>query len=66
MTLSDTMTALAGNPAVNISIIDAEGEVLITYLAPGYGAIESDLGSRIVKSITVRGAKDLAITLAAE
>ena len=65
MTLSDVLAALANNAGVSITLMDAEGAVLITFMAPGYGSIESDLGERIVKRITVKGAKELIVTLEA-
>lgn len=65
MALSDVLAALANNAGVSITLMDAEGAVLITFMAPGYGSIESDLGERIVKRITVKGAKELIVTLEA-
>lgn len=65
MTLTAVLTALANNAGVSITLVDAEGVVLITFMAPGYGSIESDLGERIVKRITVKGAKELIVTLEA-
>ena len=65
MALSDVLTALANNAGVSITLMDAEGAVLITFMAPGYGSIESDLDERIVKRITVKGAKELIVTLEA-
>lgn len=65
MTLSNVLAALANNAGVSITLMDAEGAVLITFMAPGYGSIESDLGERIVKRITVKGAKELIVTLEA-
>lgn len=65
MTLTAVLTALANNAGVSITLMDAEGAVLITFMAPGYGSIESDLGERIVKRITVKGAKELIVSLEA-
>lgn len=65
MTLTAVLTALANNAGVSITLMDADGNVLITFMAPGYGSIESDLGERIVKRITVKGAKELIVTLEA-
>ena len=65
MALSEVLAALANNAGVSITLMDAEGTVLITFMAPGYGSIESDLGERIVKRITVKGAKELIVTLEA-
>lgn len=66
MTLTAVLTALANNAGVSITLMDAEGVVLITFMAPGYGSIESDLGERIVKRITVKSAKELTVTLEAD
>lgn len=66
MTLTAVLTALANNAGVSITLVDAEGVVLITFMAPGYGSIESDLGERIVKRITVKSAKELTVTLEAD
>ena len=66
MTLTAVLTALANNAGVSITLMDAEGNVLITFMAPGYGSIESDLGERIVKRITVKSAKELTVTLEAD
>lgn len=66
MALSDVLAALANNAGVSITLMDAEGVVLITFIAPGYGSIESDLGAKIVKRITLKSAKKLIITLEAD
>ena len=66
MTLTAVLTALANNAGVSITLMDAEGVVLITFMAPGYGSIESDLGERIVKRITVKSAKELLVALEAD
>lgn len=66
MTLTAVLTALANNAGVSITLMDADGNVLITFMAPGYGSIESDLGERIVKRITVKSAKELTVTLEAD
>ena len=65
MTLSQTLAALAGNANVSITLMDEDGAILITFTAPGYGSIESDLDDRVVKRITVKNAKELTITLEA-
>ena len=49
MTLSQALAALAGNTAVNITLIDDNDAVLITFGAAGYASIESDLGTKVVK-----------------
>lgn len=66
MTLTAVLTALANNAGVSITLMDADGNVLITFMAPGYGSIESDLGERIVKRITVKSAKELTVMLEAD
>lgn len=66
MTLTAVLTALANNAGVSITLVDAEGVVLITFMAPGYGSIESDLGEKVVKRITVKSAKELIVTLEAD
>lgn len=63
MLLSDLLTALASNAGVNITLMDEDGNVLITFVAPGFASIESDLGTRVVKRIKIRGAKDVAVTI---
>ena len=58
MTLANVLTALHGNANINITLVDAQGVELITFGAPGYEAIESDLGTRPVTAITIEsGAK---------
>lgn len=66
MTLSQTLAALAGNASISITIVDATNVILITFMAPGYGALESDLDDKIVKRITVKSAKELMIELEAD
>lgn len=66
MTLTAVLTALANNAGVSITLMDAEGVVLITFMAPGYASIESDLGEKVVKRITVKSAKELTVTLEAD
>lgn len=63
MTLSDVLTAMANNTGVNITLVDEDGNSLITFGAPGYASIESDLGSRIVKRIRVASQKEVVITI---
>ena len=63
MILSDLLTALGGNVGVNITLIDEDGASLITFGAPGYGSIESDLGTRGVRRIKVQTNKDVVITI---
>lgn len=63
MTLTDVLTAMANNTGVNITLVDEDGNSLITFGAPGYGSIESDLGSRIVKRIRIASQKEVVITI---
>lgn len=63
MTLSQALAALAGNTAVNITLIDDNDVVLITFGAAGYASIESDLGSKVVKYIKVNSAKEVVIAI---
>ena len=63
MTLSQALAALAGNTAVNITLIDDNDAVLITFGAAGYASIESDLGSKVVKYIKVNSAKEVVIAI---
>lgn len=66
MTLSDTLAAMAGNINLSITIVEETGGILITFMAPGYESLESDLDNRIVKGITVKSAKELMIELEAD
>lgn len=63
MTLSQALAALAGNAAVNITLIDDNDVVLITFGAAGYASIESDLGAKVVKYIKVNTAKEVVIAI---
>jgi len=63
MTLLDVLTALANNTGVNITLVDEDGNTLITFGAPGFGSIESDLGARIVKRIRIQSQKEVVITI---
>ena len=62
MNLSDLLAALSSN-AVNITLLDENNEPLITFGAAGYTSIESDLGVRIVRKITISSGKDISISL---
>ena len=63
MTLSQALAALVGNTAVNITLIDDNDVVLITFGVAGYASIESDLGSKVVKYIKVNSAKEVVIAI---
>lgn len=64
MTLTQALTALADNTGVNITLVSVNGDVktnLITFNAPGYASVESDLGSKTVTKITVTSSKSVVI-----
>lgn len=66
MTLSEALEALSGNVGINITLVEVDGTTktpIITFNAPGYGGIESDLLSKTVNAITVNG-KTLTIEYA--
>lgn len=63
MTLSQALAALAGNTSVNITLIDDNDAVLITFGAAGYESIESDLGVKVVKYIKINSAKEVVIAI---
>lgn len=56
MTLADLLKAMSCNDRVNITLIDSDDKVLITFGANGYSAVESDVTSRTVKKIKVDSA----------
>lgn len=58
MTLSEALTALAGNTGINIQLVEVDGTTktpIITFNAPGYEGIESDLLTKTVNTITING-----------
>ena len=63
MTLTDLLVALASNQKLYITLKDKEGNDLITFNAAGYESVESDLGSRVVKKITVGSPAEVSIVL---
>lgn len=63
MTLSDLLVALANNVGVNITLMDDNDNLIITFGAGGYAAIESDLGSRAVKRIKIESSKDVTVAI---
>ena len=65
MLLKDVLAALSSNLNVNITIMDNNDNTLITFVAPGYASVESDLGERTVNIIKVVSSTALAISLAA-
>lgn len=65
MTLSDLLVALASNQKLYITLAENDGTALITFNAVGYTSVESDLGARIVKKITIESPNTVTITLEA-
>jgi len=63
MNLSDLLVALATNQKLYITLSDKEGTALITFNAAGYESVESDLGSRVVKRISIVSPSEVNITL---
>ena len=63
MNLSDLLVALSNNQKLYITLADLAGDALITFNAVGYSSVESDLGSRVVKRITVDSPSAVTITL---
>ncbi len=63
MKLSQALAALSGNIAINITLIDDNDAVLITFGAPGYPSIESDLGDYVVKYIKINSTKEIIIAI---
>lgn len=53
MILKNLLAALSNNSAVNITLIDDNDNILITFGAPGYNTISDDLGNRIVKRVKI-------------
>ncbi len=63
MTLSELLTALSSNTNVNITLMDDADNQLITFNAAGYGAVESDLGTRKVKRIKISSGTSVVISV---
>ena len=63
MVLSDLLVALASNVKLYITLTDKESNVLITFNAAGYQSVESDLGTREVKKITVVSPAEVTVML---
>ena len=63
MALTDLLVALANNQKLYITLTDKESTVLITFNAAGYESVESDLGSRVVKKITIVSPAEVSIML---
>ena len=63
MALTDLLVALANNQKLYITLTDKESNVLITVNAAGYESVESDLGSRVVKKITIGSPAEVSVML---
>lgn len=63
MILSDLLSALSSNSEVKVTLLDSSDNVLISFTAPGYAAIESDLGKRTVKRIKINTAQAVTISI---
>lgn len=63
MKLSDVLKALAGNANLTVTIIDGDGNNLISFNASGYESVESDLQEHEAKKITITGTKEVAIVI---
>lgn len=64
MTLLELLALLATNTSLEITLVDSTGDTLITFNAPGYTAIESDLGAYSVTAISVNSKTAIGITIA--
>ena len=53
MILSDFLKTMRANDKVNITLIDSDDNVLITFNCKGYEAVESDIQKRVVNKIKV-------------
>lgn len=63
MTLSDLLVALSGNVNLFITLTDKTGVEMITFNAAGYESVESDLGARVVKKITIGSPAEVSVML---
>lgn len=63
MTLTSLLTALSNNMNMTITLLDANGNAIISFNAAGYAGINADLGSRNVKMIKVENQNNISITL---
>ena len=66
MKLSDLLVAISSNTNTNVTLVDSLDNEIITFNAKGYGAVESDLGERDVKKITLISAASVKIMIADE
>ncbi len=65
MTLTEVMAALANNTNLTITLLDEEDVQVIAFNAAGYEAIESDLGSRVVRRIKINSGTAISISIEA-
>lgn len=63
MKLKDLLATLSNNSTVNITLIDDNDNILITFVAPGYGTISDDLGNREVKWIKINTGNQVTIAV---
>ncbi len=66
MKLIDLLTALGEdnlNPKVDVTILDNDDKLLITYGSGGYASVESDLGTKKVKRIKVNSASLVTVSI---
>ena len=63
MILIDLLAALSSNANVNITLMDDNDKVLITFVASGYEAVEDTLGARVVKRIKITSGTAITISL---
>lgn len=63
MQLSDLLVALSGNTNLFIKLTNETEGDLIIFNAVGYESVESDLGTRVVKTITVVSTNNVNIDL---
>ena len=69
MKLIDLLTAMGKddiNPKVNITILDNTDVPLITYGSGGYASVESDLGTKKVKTVKVNTATLVTVSISDE
>ena len=63
MALSDLLVALANNTRLYITLVDSSDVEMISFGAAGYANIESDLGTRVVKRITIETPNAVKVSL---
>ena len=53
MVLAEFLKAMKSNDKVNITLIDSNDNVLITFNCKGYEAVETDIQKRVVNKVKV-------------